>query len=89
MIEVVREEDRRGGFEEFEGLIEKQLQLLEGVEKDGVIGVVRQGQAEEIGQERGKKEVVLAIWARNWKSFGNLAHFCISNMCKLQMCANV
>ena len=54
MIEVVREEDRRGGFEEFEELIEKQLLLLEGVEKDGVIGVVRQGQAEERGE--GKKE---------------------------------
>ena len=91
MIEVVREEDRRGGFEEFEQLIEKQLQLLEGVEKDGVIGVVRQGQSEERGE--GKKEARKRLFWQSGQEIGRalvilhiFVHQICANMWKLQMC---
>ena len=51
-------------------LIEKQLQLLEGVEKDGVIGVVRQGQAEERGE--GKKEARKRLFWQSGQDRGEL-----------------
>ena len=70
-------------------MIEKQLQLLEGVEKDGVIGVVRQGQAEERGE--GKKEARKMLFWQSGQERGELclAHFCTSNMCKYMQIANV
>ena len=72
-------------------MIEKQLQLLEGVEKDGVIGVVRQGQAEERGE--GKKEARKRLFWQSGQEIGRalvILHIFVyqicANMWKLQMC---